>query len=240
MAIRFLPVSARRTLQKMLYLTCLFSPVISQAGRPLNTDDAGANNQAVCQLEAWQDHLAHDVQSRHLAPACGLVDGLEFGFELISNSAASDMPLAHAWGLKWAPDWASWQGWRFGLRAATAKEKSPEDGRWRQAAESFFILASRPLSEQWTLHLNLGRGHNKLERHHDTPYSVALAWAPSDRWLVFGELFGQNNESPHQAVGLRYWLLPDSWALDLTGGRVNAASGSRSWGIGLGWYGIRF
>ncbi|HEX5356792.1 MAG TPA: hypothetical protein VFW93_11280 [Aquabacterium sp.] len=219
-------------------LTCL-AAMQAQAGRPLTTDDAGANNQAVCQIETWLDK-ASDAHSTHLAPACGLLDGLELGLEFIRVSPGDEQTQGRAIGLKWAPEWASWEGWRFGLKAGTSAGKAPDEPDWHQAANSFSALASLSLTSQWTLHLNLGREHDRTEHTSANTYAVALAWTPSDRWVLFGEMVGHHNIPATQAVGLRYWLLPEQLGLDVTASRTNATADSRAWGVGIGWYGIKF
>lgn len=215
------------------------TPLDAQAGRPLTTDDAGANNQAVCQIEAWQDR-ASDAHSTHFAPACGLMDGLELGLEFIRVHPGDEQTQGRAIGFKWAPEWASWQGWRFGLKAGTSAGKAPDESDWHQASNSVSALASLPLNSAWTLHVNLGREFDRQEHTGSNTYAAALAWTPSDRWVLFGELVGHHNTPATQAIGVRYWLLPEQLGLDLTSSRSNATPDSRAWGIGLGWYGIKF
>ncbi|MBI2733275.1 MAG: hypothetical protein HYX44_08240 [Aquabacterium sp.] len=203
------------------------------------TDDAGANSQAQCQVEAWVDSTA-DMRSQHLAPACGLLDGLELGFELVKVTPSDAQSQARSIGFKWAPEWASWQGWRFGLKAGTSSEKAADEHQWHQSIAGVTGLASVPLDAQWTVHLNLGRERNKLDQLSANNYGVALAWVPQERWLVFAEVVGHSNTPATQAVGLRWWLLQDQLGLDATASRSNATPDGRAWGIGLGWYGIKF
>jgi len=209
------------------------------AGRPLSTDDASANSQAQCQLESWQDSIG-GLRAVHVSPACGLLDGFELGLDVIRVSPATEQAQARAVGIKWAPEWASWQGLRFGVKAGTLSEKAHDEHAWHQSLVGASALARLPLNAQWTLHLNLGRERNKLEQASTNSYAAALTWSPEARWLVFGEVLGHANSPACQAVGLRYWLLPDKLGLDATAGRSNATPDSRSWGIGIGWYGISF
>lgn len=208
------------------------------AGRPMNTDDASANKQAVCHVEAWMDKYA-GATSTHLAPTCGVVDDLEVAAEFVSNRPSSEIPQGRALGFKWAPEWANWQEWRFGIKSGMGWEKASGDD-WRHVSEAYSLLATRQLNDEWTVHINVGRGHDKLKKHHDTPYGVALAWTPDDHWMVFGEITGLNHTSASQFAGVRYWILPETLGLDVTTGRTNATPESKTWGIGLGWYGLRF
>jgi hypothetical protein len=58
--------------------------------------------------------------------------------------------------------------------------------------------------------------------------------------MVFAELNGDNRSAATQSVGMRWWLLPETLGLDVTTSRTNATSDSQTWGIGLGWYGLKF
>lgn len=211
----------------------------AHAGRPLGTEDAGTNPQAQCQVEAWVDS-ASDARLTHLAPACGLVDGLELGLEMVKASPKGEQSQGRSLALKWAPQWLEWQGARFGLKLGTASEKAPDDTRWRQANLAVLAIASLPIDPQWTLHLNVGRQQDKLEGVGSTTYGTALVWTPHERWLVFGELTGDNKRASTQMIGLRWWLLLETLGLDLTSSRTNATPNSAAWGIGLGWYGLHF
>lgn len=209
------------------------------AGRPLGTEDAGTNPQAQCQLEAWVDNTS-GARSTHVGPACGLIDGLELGFELVNATPRDEQPQGRALALKWAPEWLEWQGTRFGLKLGTASERAPGETNWHQATVAALAIVSMPLGPSWTVHLNAGRQRDKLAGASSTTYGAALTWTPHERWLVFGELTGDNQSAATQTVGLRWWLLPETLGLDLTSSRTNATPDSRAWGIGLGWYGIRF
>lgn len=210
------------------------------AGRPLSTDDAGANDQTICQVEAWLDS-ASESRNHHIAPTCGLIDGLELGLEFIQVTPGSEQLQGRAIGLKWAPDWATWQGWRFALSGSTSSGKAPEESNWHQASTNVYAIASVPLDSQWSLHLNLGRERNRRDHSaNGTTYATALTWVPDERWVLFAELTGHHRGPATQTIGLRWWLLPEQLGLDLTTSRANATTNSNSWGVGLGWYGIRF
>jgi hypothetical protein len=211
----------------------------AHAGRPLATEDAGVNPQAQCQIEAWVDS-ADQERTAHFAPACGLVAGLELGLEWVHASPAVDIRRATAAALKWAPEWLGLGDWQFGAKLATTHERAPDEAHAHQANVHAMAIASYAISDAWTLHLNIGRERDKQAHALRTNYGTALVWTPHERWLVFGELTGHRNAAATQTVGLRWWLLQEQLGLDLTGSRTNATAASRTWGIGLGWYGIKF
>lgn len=212
----------------------------AMAARPLNSEDAGANPPGQCHVETWID-WADGAQGRHLAPACGLVGGLELVLEWIDTSPRNETADGRGVALRWAPEWLGLGNWRFGLKSNWADEKShPENTGWRQKESSVLTMATYTVTSEWTLHLNAGRQRDKLTQQSRNTYAAALTWAPRPDWLLFAEVLGQNRAPASQGIGVRWWALPDQLAFDVTAGRANATPDGRTWGVGLGWYGIRF
>lgn len=211
----------------------------SWAGRPLSTEDAGTNSQAQCQVEAWVDS-ASDGRQTHIAPACGLIDGLELGLEWVKATPSDELSQGRSGALKWAPEWLEWHGWRFGAKVSAGQDKAPDDAKWRNASLAALGIASYTVSPEWTVHVNMGRARDRLAGVTATTYGTALVWTPHERWLVFGEVTGDNKTPAVQTIGLRWWVLPEQLGLDLTTSRTNATPDSAAWGMGLGWYGIKF
>lgn len=209
------------------------------AARPLATEDNGTNAAGQCQVESWVDN-DRDGRHGHIAPACGLMPGLELALDFVGGKPSSAVPISRSAALRWAPDWMNWQGWQFGVKGGLAQEKAIETGRWRDATPNFTMVASHELDASWTVFVNMGHYHSQPDVPAATVAAVALTWAPDARWLVFAELLGQHQAPATQQVGMRWWLWPDKLGLDFTAGRANATRDSRSWGVGLGWYGLSF
>ncbi len=209
------------------------------AGRPVSTDDASVNERGVCQLEAWSDR-AHEVRHGHLAPACGVLDGLELGAEWDAPTPSSIDPHSLSASVKWAPEYLSWRGWRFGAKAGATSEKAPGASERHFSHWSALALASYPIDDRWTIHLNVGHAHPKLTSEKTITYGGAVVYAINDRTLAFAEWLGDSRTPATRAMGVRWWLLPDVLGLDLTTSQRNATPDSHTWGIGLGWYGLHF
>jgi len=210
-----------------------------RAGRPLNTEDAGTNAQAQCQVEAWVDS-ASDGKATHVAPACGLIDGLELGLEFVKATPSDAQAQGRSASLKWAPDWLEWHGFRFGAKLGANQEKAPDEAKWRNASIAALGIASYTFSPEWTIHMNMGRQRDRLAGVSATTYGAALVWTPFERCLFFGEVTGDNKTPALQTLGLRWWMLPEQLGLDVTTSRTAATPDSAAWGVGLGWYGIKF
>ncbi len=213
----------------------------AQAARPLGTEDAGTNAARQCQLEAWADH-GQGARTWHLAPACGVGQGLELGWE-----SAQDMPRAageldRSAALKWAPEWLAWQDWRFGLKtqAQQGRAGSGPDTAWHVQQSSWLAIVSVPLTPDWSVHANLGRSRLHDPSDSRNTYGLAMTWTPHEHWLLFAEALGDQRSPASRNLGLRWWLIPDVLGLDLTHSVTNATPGSHSTGVGLGWYGLTF
>lgn len=101
-------------------------------------------------------------------------------------------------------------------------------------------LASYTFTPRWAAHLNIGRRADKLAGTTLNTYATALTWAVHERWQLHAEAFGRRHGPATLQAGVRYWALPNELAIDATAGRTNATADSRTWGLGVGWYGIKF
>lgn len=211
----------------------------AHAARPLTVDDPSVNEVGTCQLESWRDH-EHGARHLHLAPACGVLPGLELNLELVRSSPASEQSQGRALGFKWMPDSAQWAGWQFGLKGGWLQEKPPGESGWHSGNWSAAVMASRPLSESVTLLVNLGHTHLIDQQQKQTTHGLALVWNASPRWMLYAEALGDTRHTVQKGAGVRYWVIPEVLGLDVTAMRTNSRADSRVWGIGFGWYGIKF
>lgn len=223
-------------LPSLCFLTLCTSAL---AGRPLGTEDAGVNNAGTCQLEAWVDR-GTDLHHTHIAPACGLIDGLELGLEVDAPSHTSVDAHDVLAALKWAPEYLAWNGWRFGAKAAIAGEKAAGDSDRHYANWTALGIATYQFNHQWTTHINLGHTYDRLGKTHSAVYGVAATYGITERLMAFAEINGDDRTATTRSVGMRWWLLPDTLGLDITTSKTNASPDSRTWGVGLGWYGLKF
>lgn len=212
----------------------------AQAARPLTVDDTGILDTGTCQLEAWQDHDA-GTRDLHLAPSCGVLPGVEFNVEAIRGTPHDEMSQGTYVGLRWAPEFAQWQGWQFGARTGWLREHSPGERHWQAGEWTAGLMATRPVGDDVTVLVNLGHTHLSSEQGLKlTTYGVALAWTPHPRWVLFAEALGAVHKDTDLGAGLRYWVIPEVLGLDATATRTTTRDANTVWGLGFGWYGIRF
>ena len=212
----------------------------AQAARPLATDDASVNSAGVCQIESWVDR-SDDGHATVIAPACGLTDTLEFNLEFVRGSPRSAIAQERTLALRWADPDVKLGDWRFGAKLGFTQSREPGASGWTDASRPLLLgIASLPLNDQFTVHLNLGHERRPLDGNSAALYGTALVWTPMEPVMLFAELNGDNRSAPLRTFGGRWWLLQDTLGLDLTWTRQAATPGSTVVGVGLCWYGIGF
>lgn len=231
-----------RTRQWLGGLTLAFITLQAQAGRPLSVEDAGVNPVGQCQLESWAERGTASGSDTLwvLAPACGVLEGLELGVEFGVPGHRRLGDAHRSLALKWVPEAAQWGDWHFGAKLSAGSERVASEERWSDTPVSLLGIGTWQASEEIALHVNLGVDKRRSPSDTTGHAGLALAWQPHSRWLVFAELTGEEKTTPVRGAGLRHWLIPEVLGLDFTVSRSNAVRESTQLTIGLGWYGIKF
>jgi hypothetical protein len=202
-------------------LTCA-TPLLCQAGRPLQTEDAGILEAKTCEVEGVTGRTrvagASSVRDNALQLGCGMglnsqvalaltrtTDGAdrERGVrlggktELWSAGGDDGAALTLAWGVS-------------GARGAT--------GGWKTAGVDARAVVSMPAGPL-TWHLNLGHERDTQARSSSTVWGVALEHEGFGALAPMAELFGNDREAPWWNLGLRYTVAKDKAYLDLSYGR---------------------
>lgn len=203
-------------------LACAAFSLSAQAGRPLQTEDAGVLERGACELEGATQRVSVDgarATEHALQFGCGIgfksqvalnastaKDGSERsrGLALVGKTAlwsgAGDNPagLTLAWGLQWA--------------------KADGDSR-RHAATDLNLVYSRPLPAELTLHANLGHSRDELGKQRSTTWGLALEHAGFGPVAPMAEFFGDDREPAWWNLGLRWTVVPEKVFLDVSYGR---------------------
>lgn len=216
----------------------------AQAGRPLSTDDTATADAGTCQVETWHQRAGHE-RALVLAPACGVVPGLELALDSTWPTPRDVVRQRAGLALKLAPAGWTWGGalgeLSWGLKASGAWLQ-PAHARWQGAGATVLALASLKVSEQVSWHLNLGAGRDPASDTQASLLNLALVWTPQPAWLLFVEAQGNNRKAAFggtlTTAGARWWLVKDQLGLDFTVGHESGAGGPTRYTVGLGWYGI--
>jgi hypothetical protein len=215
------------------------------AGRPLSSDDAGTADAVSCQLEGWGERAGAN-RALVLAPACGVLEGLEFGAEYTYPHPRDEVRGEAGLAVKWAPkSWAMPTAvgqLAWGLKAGLSFER-PTGAGWQRTGQGLLGLATLNVSEDFALHANLGPQFDRASRSSATAFNLAAVWMPSGQYLLFAEL--QSNDrrdvfgAAMRTIGGLWWLSPDKLGLSITASRQNGSS-QTLWTAGFGWYGLEF
>jgi len=198
------------------------------------TDDAGVVKFGACQIEAW-----HGETETRVEPACQLIRNLEVmvGFALDGVGGGIEEYSLELKTVLRAPEPG---GLGVGLVGGldVAREWEPEDGPLAGA----FVYVPATLSfgdDRFLLHGNLGWQFSRDDDRHSLLWGARgdlhLPWL-DERFVVVGELFGDDSERPEFQAGLRTKIVPDRLILDVSwGGHTVRQREGRGWVVGFGW-----
>ncbi len=204
---------------------CLFvAAAACQAGRPLQTEDAGVIAAADCEVEGARllertDGATEAENGLALACGVGLRSQLALGLARAGSGDAATrlQQLGGKTGL-----------WRDGdegpaLTLAWSVGRAKEaGGGWRHDSREASLVASLPVDGA-TVHLNLGHAREVPTRLVATTW--ALAWERDPEalgamaWAPMAELFGDDHGQAWWNVAARLTLLPGRAFVDLSFGR---------------------
>jgi hypothetical protein len=220
--------------------------VDSWAGRPLNSDDASTAELGTCQVENWLEGTGSE-RAMVVAPACGVIKDLELGFDYTLPAHKDVLRASSGVALKWVPE-----SWRvntvfgevnFGIKLSAAFEH-PANAAWRNAGTAALVLSSLKLGEDWAAHANLGAARDRASSSTATLMNLSLVWTPTESSLLFAET--QTNSRREifggtiSTVGARWWLVKDSFGIDISASREAGSANPTQWSFGFGWYGLKF
>lgn len=208
--------------------------VPAEAGRPLQTDDAGVLGPGECELELVAARAREpELRARETAVQAGCHAGAlgQLALGLSRSRAESAGETARASGFELngklplgaARDDAA--SWALGWSLLWAREPGE---RRRHAASGVTLVTSVPAGADWTVHANLGHERDEIGRQRSTVWGFALEHAglgPGAVLAPMAELFGDDRAAPWWNLGLRLALQPDklyvdvSWGRQITGGR---------------------
>lgn len=224
-----------RAAAALLTTALLAAALPAQAGRPLQTDDAGVLGPGECELELASARAREpELRAREFAVQAGCHAGalgqLALGLSRARAEAGGESARASgvelngklpivaprdeagaAWSLGWSLQWA---------RAAGERR--------RHAASGVTLVTTAPLGPDWSLHANLGHERDEIGRQRSTVWGFALEHAglgPGAALAPMAELFGDDRGAPWWNLGLRLALQPErlfvdvSWGRQITGGR---------------------
>jgi len=224
---------------------CLVAAGSAHAGRPLATDDVATAEPGTCLIENWVDR-GGDRRATVLTPACGVAPGLEISVDYTWAQPRADFAAEAGLGLRWAPE-----AWRvalplgavnLGLKLKLGAERAAGSG-WKRGGSAAQLLATwRGEDDRLQLLGNLGMAHDHGAGASAGTLKLAAVWAAQPRLTLFAEVEANNQAARFggavRTAGLRAWLVPERFGLDLTASREAGNGTPTTWTFGFGWYGI--
>lgn len=217
------------------------------AARPLGTDDATTAAAGTCQVRGWTDRGGDRYQAPTVAPACGLVAGLEIGSDHTRAHARDAFAPVAGLALKWVPaqghHGTPLGGLDLGLKLSTGFEDAAGAG-WRRRETTAIAIASLAPGAGWNLHANLGGARDRSSGSNAGLLNVAVTWTPRERTLLFAEVLANDRRDVFggavRSAGARAWLVKDRVDLDLSASAQAGSDEPARWSVGIGWHGPGF
>jgi len=218
-------------------LGCLAAP--AQAGRPLQTDDAGVLDRGACEVEGAAASLklsGVSARDSSLQLSCGV--GMSTQLALAASHASTDGSSAD--GIEINGKTELWKGkpvkddqaaaLALGYAVASAKVAGSS---WQHAATEFNLIYSRPFAGDLTLHANLGHSRDEIANTGSTTWGLAFEHAGFGAWAPMAEVFGDDRDAAWWNVGLRFTAIPDKFFVDASYGRQMTGGAPTLWTVGF-------
>lgn len=186
----------------------------AEAGRPLQTEDAGVIDPGGCELEGAHSEWRQDgarVRQSSLQLGCGIGGGTEVAVQALRPR---ELALVGKTQLTSAGPAQLTLAWTLAHRHV--------ETAWRRSGASLNLVASAPAGPDWTLHANLGHLRDELQRRRSTTWALAAehnGLGADGRWQPMAEVFGDDRGRPWANAALRVMLVPDRVFVDGSIGR---------------------
>lgn len=186
----------------------------ADAGRPLQTEDAGVIDPGGCELEGAHSESrlgAERVRQSSLQLGCGIGSGTEVALQALRPR---ELALVGKTQLTSAGPAQVTLAWTLAHRHV--------ETAWRRSGASLNLVASTPAGPDWTLHANLGHLRDELQHRRSTTWALAAehnGLGANGRWQPMAEVFGDDRGRPWANAALRLTLVPDRVFVDGSIGR---------------------
>lgn len=204
------------------------------AARPMITDDARIIDPQSCQVESWVKSTK-DSEEYWALPACNPLGFFELtlGGSKIHSQDPTDssgrVVQAKTVFRELKPnDWAI--GFALGRNhhLGTSQLASHHD------VYGYIPVTWSLNNDQQFLHLNLGAIKSQFDSVLRKTWGVGAELEITPRTFLIAETYGVDGVKPSYQAGVRHWLQPNKFQLDLTtGSKVNYTTQSRWFSIGI-------
>jgi hypothetical protein len=199
------------------------TPLISQAGRPLQTEDAGILETKTCEVEGATARArvagAPTLRDSALQLGCGVGFNSQLALAVSTTSDGTDRERGVRLGGK-TEVWSAGgdDGAALTLAWGVDRARAGSGGGWKTSGVDARAVVSIPAGPL-TWHLNVGHERDTQARSSTTAWGVALEHEGYGPLAPMAELFGNDREAPWWNLGLRYTIAKDKAYIDMSYGR---------------------
>jgi hypothetical protein len=175
----------------------------SAAGGAFAVDNAGVDDAGSCKVESWASFARNDDRIFAVAPACAVSLGqpVEFGVQVARAHSGGEWGTGLTLKAKTSiipfPDEAA-----FGVAIAGGVGYDLTAGR---SAEYFVALPiSIRLAAPFILNLDVGAVWDRASGENFFTWGAGVQISLSEKFMLIGEVFGQERERPGMQAGLRF------------------------------------
>lgn len=185
---------------------------LAHAARPLTTEDAGVLAPHACEWDSYVAQLrVHDAPTENAWTTqigCGIGFGTQVALAYSGSEAdgerANGLTLGGKTSLADGGDAAA--SWALAWGATFARQG---DLPLYWDAAYLNLVYSLPVTQQWTLHANLGWLHSHVHRHDTATWNLAAEYALTPQLDATAEIYGYDGHRPWMAAGMRLALRED-------------------------------
>lgn len=208
---------------------------VTQAGRPLATEDADVLERGTCEAEGFAARLSTSglpaANGVTMQFGCGL--GWRSQAALAYSRARSDGTTAHAWALSGKTALVEGAAGSPGLTLAWGLDAQRQAGTSIRHETSFLnLVATRAWAGDWLTHANLGWLRSESASMNTTTWNLAIEKPVGAGVELMAEAYGDDRTRPWLGAGLR-WALTESFSLDGSWSVQNTSPRTRLWTLGF-------
>ncbi len=209
----------------------------SHAARPFATEDAGVLQPRECEVEASHARVRDQANTRQrgwwLQAACGVAPGTQMGLGTGGERDGADRSRRLALVGKTQVYGLASEGLQLGVAYSVGATRVPHSA-WHKDGSLATVVASWPLHEAHTLHVNVGGA--RFDQRSSTWLAAAWEHQLTDTWTVGLETYGTGRRSAWTAGAAR-WAVTPTFSLDTSYAVQRNAERSKQLSVGmkLGW-----
>jgi hypothetical protein len=204
------------------------------AARPMITDDARIIDPQSCQVESWVKS-SKDSEEYWALPACNPLGFFELtlGGSKIHSQDPTDssgrVVQAKTVFRELKPN-----DWAFGFALGRNHHLATRELAGHHDVYGYIPVTWSLNNDQQFLHLNLGAIKSQIDSVLRKTWGIGAELEITPRTFLIAETYGVDGVKPSYQAGVRHWLQPNKFQLDLTtGSKANYTIQSRWFSIGI-------